>query len=70
MDEVTREDQARQLAAAFGLQLVKSPSTDPGDEQLGLYVLVEHAEQAEEAFDDHHGRTIDDIEQALKITHS
>jgi len=70
VDDATREDQARELAAALGLQLVKSPSTDLADDQCGLYVLVKHAEHAEEAFDDHCGMTLEDVERALKLTHN
>ena len=60
-----REDRARQLAAAQGLQLVKSPSRHPGDDNDELYVLTHDAAAAESAFDNGYGMTLLDVERAL-----
>ena len=60
-----REDRARQLAAAQGLQLVKSPSRNPGDDNYELYVLTHDAAAADAAFDNGYGMTLLDVERAL-----
>ena len=60
-----REDRARQLAAAQGLQLVKSPSRKPGDDNYELYVLTHDAATAGSAFDNGYGMTLLDVERAL-----
>jgi hypothetical protein len=60
-----REDRARQLAAAQGLQLVKSPSRNPGDDNYELYVLTQDAAAADSAFDNGYGMTLLDVERAL-----
>ena len=60
-----REDRARQLAAAQGLQLVKSPSRHPGDDTYELYVLTRDAAAADSAFDNGDGMTLLDVERAL-----
>ena len=60
-----REDRARQLAAAQGLQLVKSPSQNPGDDNYEQYVLTRDVTGADSAFDSGYGMTLPDIERAL-----
>jgi hypothetical protein len=60
-----REDRARQLAAAHGLQLMKSPSRNPGDDNYAPYVLTHDAAAADSAFDNGYGMTLLDVERAL-----
>lgn len=64
-----REDRARRLAAAQGLQLVKSPTRNPDDDNdddnYELYVLTRDAAEVGDAFKDGYGMTLLDIEKAL-----